>query len=65
MSFANVAKASGHEKYSRKNMNNRLNERGNRLVDRLQNYTSHWLRKNSIGRCDCKLHKSFGFGKWE
>ena len=45
MSFANVAKAVGMMKYSKKEYEQPLNERGNRLVDGIANYTSYWLRK--------------------
>ncbi|MCQ6344413.1 mobilization protein, partial [Bacillus cereus] len=45
MSFSNVAKAVGMMKYSKKEYEQTLNERGNRVVDAISNYTSHWLRK--------------------
>lgn len=45
MSFANVAKAVGMMKYSKKEYEQPLNERGNRLIDAITNYTSYWLRK--------------------
>ncbi|PGC87675.1 mobilization protein [Bacillus toyonensis] len=63
MSFANVAKAVGMMKYSKKEYEQPLNERGNRLVDAIANYTSYWLRK--IGSEDLaeKVDKEIGLSK--
>ncbi|AZR80790.1 mobilization protein (plasmid) [Bacillus thuringiensis] len=63
MSFANVAKAVGMMKYSKKEYEQPLNERGNRLVDGIANYTSYWLRK--MGREDLaeKVDKEIGLSK--
>ncbi|MGG0261994.1 plasmid recombination protein [Bacillus mycoides] len=63
ISFANVAKAVGMMKYSKKEYEQPLNEQGNRLVDAIANYTSYWLRK--IGSEDLaeKVDKEIGLSK--
>ncbi|MES5943909.1 mobilization protein, partial [Bacillus cereus group sp. MG4] len=45
LSFTNVAKAVGMMKYDKEEYGQPLNERGNRLVDAIANYTSYWLWK--------------------
>ena len=63
MSFANVAKAVGMMKYSKKEYEQPLNERGNRLVDAIANYTSHWLRKMGSEDLAEKVEKEVGLSK--
>ena len=63
MSFANVAKAVGMMKYSKKEYEQPLNERGNRLVDGIANYTSYWLRKMGSEDLAEKVDKEIGLSK--
>ncbi|HHL0974547.1 TPA: plasmid recombination protein [Bacillus cereus] len=63
MSFANVAKAVGMMKYSKKEYEQTLNERGNRLVDAIANYTSYWLRKMGSEDLAEKVDKEIGLSK--
>jgi len=63
MSFANVAKAVGMMKYSKKEYGQPLNEQGNRLVDAIANYTSHWLRKMGNEDLAEKVDKEIGLSK--
>jgi len=63
MSFANVAKAVGMMKYSKKEYEQPLNERGNRLVDAIANYTSYWLRKMGNEDLAEKVDKEIGLSK--
>ncbi|MBG9516643.1 mobilization protein, partial [Bacillus thuringiensis] len=63
MSFANVAKAVGMMKYSKKEYEQPLNERGNRLVDAIANYTSYWLRKMGSEDLAEKVDKEIGLSK--
>ena len=63
MSFANVAKAVGMMKYSKKDYEQPLNERGNRLVDGIANYTSYWLRKMGSEDLAEKVDKEIGLSK--
>ncbi|PES08818.1 mobilization protein [Bacillus anthracis] len=63
MSFANVAKAVRMMKYSKKEYEQPLNERGNRLVDGIANYTSYWLRKMGSEDLAEKVDKEIGLSK--
>ncbi|MBD2786718.1 hypothetical protein ID849_18955 [Xenorhabdus sp. 3] len=63
MSFANVAKAVGMMKYSKKEYEQPLNERGNRLVDAIANYTSYWLRKMGNEDLAEKVEKEIGLSE--
>ncbi|HDR7495292.1 TPA: plasmid recombination protein [Bacillus cereus] len=63
MSFANVAKAVGMMKYSKKEYEQPLNEQGNRLVDGIANYTSYWLRKMGSEDLAEKVDKEIGLSK--
>ncbi|WP_236828973.1 plasmid recombination protein [Bacillus thuringiensis] len=62
-SFANVAKAVGMMKYSKKDYEQPLNERGNRLVDGIANYTSYWLRKMGSEDLAEKVDKEIGLSE--
>lgn len=63
MSFANVAKAVGMMKYSKKEYEQPLNEQGNRLVDAIANYTSYWLRKMGSEDLAEKVDKEIGLSE--
>ncbi|UIJ70214.1 plasmid recombination protein (plasmid) [Bacillus cereus] len=63
MSFVNVAKAVGMMKYSKKEYEQSLNERGNRLVDAIANYTSYWLRKMGSEDLAEKVDKEIGLSE--
>ncbi|WP_197266164.1 hypothetical protein [Bacillus thuringiensis] len=63
MSFANVAKAVGMMKYSKKEYEQPLNERGNRLLDGIANYTNYWLKKMGSKDLAEKGDKEIGLSK--
>ena len=60
MSFVNVAKTVGMMKYSKKEYEQPLNERGNRLVDAIASY---WLRKMGSEDLAEKVDKEIGLSK--
>lgn len=60
MSFVNVAKAVGMMKYSKKEYEQSLNERGNGLVDAIANYASYWFRKMGSEDLTGKVDKEIG-----
>ncbi|UIJ70205.1 hypothetical protein LW858_33685 (plasmid) [Bacillus cereus] len=63
ISFVNVAKAVSMMKYSKKDYEQPLNERGNRLVDGIANYTSYWLWKMGSEDLAEKVDKEIGLSE--